>query len=211
VLPFFLAAPQRGAFTLASARTPLTPFIFYRPPIPSPASKIYADCRDRTQLFEKIRRGTLEFPAYLSPEAKEILVLLLERDPTKRLGCGPGDAADIKRQPFFKTVDWDALFYCRLPPPFVPQIMSSMDTSQFDAEFTSMPIISPSSQKEAPLGMSVAAKFEGFSFVAPHAIPPHLQQQLAHHQQHQHQQQHQQQQQQSLVGGVGGSTQDDML
>jgi len=171
----------------------------------------HADCRDRTQLFEKIRRGTLEIPDYLSAEAQALLVMLLERDPQKRLGCGAGDAAEIKCQPFFKTVDWDALFYCRLPPPFVPQIMSSMDTSQFDAEFTSMPIISPSSQKEAPLGMSVAAKFEGFSFVAPHAIPPHLQQQLAHHQQHQHQQQHQQQQQQSLVGGVGGSTQDDML
>ena len=114
----------------------------------------------------------LEIPDYLSKDAQELLAMLLERDPQKRLGCGPGDAAEIKRQPFFKTVDWEALFYCRLAPPFVPQIVNSMDTSQFDAEFTSMPIVSPSSLKEPPVASSAAAKaFEGFSFVAPHVIP----------------------------------------
>ena len=173
--PFCALGVGWHIFTLVISPPPAPRLFSYRCTLPSLSLSTPSqttDCRDRTQLFEKIRKGTLEFPPYLSGEAQDLLTQLLERDPQKRLGCGPGDAADVKRQPFFKCVDWDALFYCRLPPPFVPQIMSSIDTSQFDAEFTSMPIISPNSQKEAPLGMSVTGKFEGFSFVAHHVIPP---------------------------------------
>jgi len=81
---------------------------------------------------------------------------------------------DVKAHPFFRTVNWDALRAGRLPSPFVPPVLGSCDTSQFDTEFTSMPIVSPSSLKDGPAGASAAAKanFEGFTFVAPHAVGP---------------------------------------
>lgn len=73
-------------------------------------------------------------------------------------------------------MDFVALNACKVQPPFVPAVSSSMDTSQFDAEFTSMPLVSPSSLRDGGAGTlsqsaSVAARnFEGFTFVAPHAV-----------------------------------------
>jgi serine/threonine protein kinase len=100
-------------------------------------------CRDREKLFEKIRKGTLEYPKYLSPRAQQILRGLLTKDPHRRLGSGPNDAGDIKAQDFFADLNWDKLMKGEIPPPWDPQIHGSLDTSQFDLEFTSMPLHSP--------------------------------------------------------------------
>jgi len=126
-------------------------------------------CRDRNQLFEKIRSGVLEFPDFVSENARSLLDGLLCRDPTRRLGCGPTDALEIKRHPFFAELDWDALLACRIPSPWKPVITGSMDTSQFDAEFTSMPIVSPRSRADSRL-FGADAHFDGFTFVAPTTI-----------------------------------------
>jgi serine/threonine protein kinase len=126
-------------------------------------------CRDRNLLFEKIRKGDLDYPDYLSPEARDILMRLLNRDPRNRLGCGPGDAAELRAHPFFRTIDWKALLNGKIPAPWVPAVASSMDTSQFDAEFTNMPVHSPSSRAEQ-VGSHAAKFFEGFTYVAPHTV-----------------------------------------
>jgi len=102
-------------------------------------------CRDREKLFEKIRKSELTYPRYLSPRAVSLLRGLLMRDPKRRLGSGPTDAEEIKSHPFFADVDWEKLAGGEIPPPWDPQLHSSMDTSQFDKEFTSMPIFSPGS------------------------------------------------------------------
>jgi hypothetical protein len=128
-------------------------------------------CRDRNLLFEKIRKGVLEFPDYLSDNARDMLGRLLTRDPTQRLGCGPTDAQEIKGHPFFAGTPWKELVELKIPSPWVPVVASSLDTSQFDAEFTSMPLVSPSSLAAPALEaahLGAAAKFEGFTFVAPH-------------------------------------------
>jgi hypothetical protein len=48
---------------------------------------------------------------------------LLTRDPSRRLGSGKEDAEEIKRQPFFKDVNWDDVFNKRIPPPYFPTIV----------------------------------------------------------------------------------------
>lgn len=115
-------------------------------------------------------------PDYLSPEARDVLAGLLQRDPTKRFGSGAGDAAEIKAHSFFREVDWVALHACRVTPPFAPQVQGSMDTNQFDSEFTNMPIVSPSSLKDAPVAQpmgSAAQQFAGFTYVAPYQLMAH--------------------------------------
>ena len=102
-------------------------------------------CRDRDRLFDKIRRGDLSYPKYLSEDSKSLLKGLLEKDPTKRLGTGVDDAEEIKSHPFFNGISWDALYNGEIEPPWRPSFSSSLDTSQFDSEFTSMPLISPDS------------------------------------------------------------------
>ncbi|KDO22279.1 AGC protein kinase [Saprolegnia parasitica CBS 223.65] len=128
-------------------------------------------CRDRDKLFEKIRQGELTFPKYLSPAAVDLLARLLERDPTKRLGTGPTDAGEIKSHPFFKEIQWDLLALGQVPVPWKPTFNGALDTSQFDREFTDMPINSPDTR--STYGSSVGRRqlfrdteglFQGFTY-----------------------------------------------
>jgi len=125
-------------------------------------------CRDRERLFEKIRRADLNYPRYLSACSQHLLKGLLTRDPTLRLGSGEKDAEDIKGHVFFKSIDWVKLKGGNMEPPWNPQISGSLDTSQFDREFTSMPIFSPQSlqqlQNGFPNGVEGENAFEGFTY-----------------------------------------------
>lgn len=130
-------------------------------------------CRDRERLFEKIRRGELTYPRYLTPRSVSLLRGLLTRDPRKRLGSGPTDAEMIKSHAFFaeNDIDWERLATGERAPPWNPNISGSLDTSLFDREFTEMPIISPA---QNPHGAFIGAAganatsqenvFEGFTF-----------------------------------------------
>jgi serine/threonine protein kinase len=123
-------------------------------------------CRDRNQLFEKIRRGVLEFPDYLSDPARDILGRLLTRDPNARLGCGPADAREIKAHPFFAGVDWVAMAAKRVPPPLVPatNVFTSTKSvrgwSDKDKAKIASVVVSPADQ----------AKYRGVSFVSQRAL-----------------------------------------
>lgn len=54
--------------------------------------------------FEKVLRRDCVMPDHFSPEAKDIINHLLELDPVERLGD-----ADIRKHPFFRSVQWGAL------------------------------------------------------------------------------------------------------
>jgi serine/threonine protein kinase len=43
----------------------------------------------------------------MSQEAKGLIVHLLNRNPSRRLGAGPEGAEEIKRHPFFADIDWE--------------------------------------------------------------------------------------------------------
>jgi len=86
-------------------------------------------------MYEKIIRAKLTFPPYLSDKAKSFLSQLLDRNPKHRLG-GESDADDVKRHPFFDTIDWNKMLKKELKAPFKPQILhGKLDTSNFDDEF----------------------------------------------------------------------------
>lgn len=124
-------------------------------------------CRDREMLFEKIRKGHLEYPRSLSARAQALLRGLLTKDPRRRLGSGEDDAEAIKGHAFFSEMDWIRLAKGGTPPPWDPQIHGSLDTSQFDEEFTNMPIFSPQShQNQYGFGARTQDNnvFEGFTF-----------------------------------------------
>lgn len=115
------------------------------------------------RMYELIQRANLRFPDGVSPEARSLLVRLLQRNPALRLGSGADDAAPIRAHPFFAGVDWDALYAKRVEPPFRPKVHGDTDTSNFDAEFTSEPAID-SHVPSANLA-SKGAAFDNFTFV----------------------------------------------
>jgi serine/threonine protein kinase len=47
-------------------------------------------------MYQKILYADLVFPETLSPDAKDLIGKLLDRDPKQRLGHGPEDAEPIK-------------------------------------------------------------------------------------------------------------------
>jgi RAC serine/threonine-protein kinase len=104
-------------------------------------------CQDRERLFEKIRNSELQYPPSVSAPAKKLLKGLLTKDPTRRLGSGPTDADEIKSHEFFSDINWEKLAVGEVTPPWRPNIAGTLDTSQFDREFTNMPIFSPQSMQ----------------------------------------------------------------
>jgi len=84
----------------------------------------------------------------MSQTAKNLLEGLLRKDPEKRLGGGSDGASAIKDHPFFSNINWDAMIRKEYEAPFVPKITSDLDLSNFDPEFTSVPINSWSDSTE---------------------------------------------------------------
>uniref|UniRef100_A0A3P8WG88 protein kinase C n=1 Tax=Cynoglossus semilaevis TaxID=244447 RepID=A0A3P8WG88_CYNSE len=91
---------------------------------------------DEEEVFDSIVNDEVRYPRFLSTEAIGIMRRLLRRNPERRLGSGEKDAEDVKKQPFFRGVDWEALLRKKVTPPFVPTIKGRNDVSNFDTEFT---------------------------------------------------------------------------
>ncbi|XP_059588387.1 LOW QUALITY PROTEIN: serine/threonine-protein kinase N1 [Alligator mississippiensis] len=121
---------------------------------------------DEEEVFDSIVNDEVRYPRFLSTEAIGLMRRLLRRNPERRLGSSERDAEDIKKQPFFRNMDWEALLGRRLPPPFVPTIQGRADISNFDEEFTAeAPTLTPP-REPRPLGPSDQATFRDFDYVS---------------------------------------------
>ncbi|KAJ7202787.1 protein kinase C1 [Mycena pura] len=119
---------------------------------------------DEDEIFDAILEDEPLYPITMPRDAVSILQKLLNRDPLRRLGAGEDDAEEIKRQPFFKDVNWDDVVNKRIPPPYFPTINGSADTSNFDEEFTKeQPTLTP---VHGQLSSRDQQEFAGFSWVA---------------------------------------------
>ncbi|CAF1656368.1 unnamed protein product, partial [Adineta ricciae] len=98
---------------------------------------------DEDSLFESILRDEVLYPVWLSKEAVHILKSFMTKNPAKRLGCvaAQGGEEAIKRHAFFAgKIDWEALERRQIKPPFKPKVINPRDTSNFDKDFTNMPV-----------------------------------------------------------------------
>lgn len=118
---------------------------------------------NRKVLYEKI----LHEPADLSNEnlsevAKSLLRGLLAKDVKARI-----KPADIKKHPFFASVDWMKVKVKGVTPTFKPNVKSVTDVGNFDKAFTEE---DPMQESYAPAQMSTGASvqndcFKGFTFI----------------------------------------------
>ena len=72
---------------------------------------------NKDELFNNIMNGPLKLPRSISNNAKTLMVSLLNRNPTRRLGAGPEGALEIMRHPFFANIDWDKVIAKKTNPP----------------------------------------------------------------------------------------------
>jgi len=83
--------------------------------------------KDKEKLFANIDHELLEVPNDMSSETLDLIVALLNRNPNKRLGPGPGDAEEIKQHHFFKSINWHKALKGKLKPP-KPSILPIKET-----------------------------------------------------------------------------------
>jgi len=117
---------------------------------------------NRKVITDRVLKSKLQLKKYLTPNAKDLLKKLLNKQAENRLGFGEKDAEAVKSHNFFAGVNWDHVLNKKTNPPFLPLLKSEDDFSNFDDEFTSKPAI------DSPAGplpsQSVEDVFLGFSY-----------------------------------------------
>lgn len=112
------------------------------------------------EMYTKIQHGVLRFPPFLSEACKALIVKLLNRDVSRRLGS-ENDFEELKEHVFFKDLNWDDVYNKKIEVGFKPQVGGVMDTSNFDEDFLKEPVVD--SIAAAPTANGEAA-FQGFTF-----------------------------------------------
>lgn len=126
--------------------------------------------QNRNQLYINTIKGQITWPEGISAEAKNLLAGLLHRRPEERLGSH--GIKEIQNHPFFASLDWEALYHKRVPPPFLPSCVDdNWDLSGPD--FNNPVIVNEwmrSSSVENPENVRKAqAEFADFSFTGSNA------------------------------------------
>ncbi|XP_004600822.1 ribosomal protein S6 kinase alpha-2 isoform X3 [Sorex araneus] len=132
--------------------------------------------KDRKETMALILKAKLGMPQFLSVEAQGLLRALFKRNPCNRLGAGLDGVEELKRHPFFVTIDWNKLYRREVTPPFRPAVGRPEDTFHFDPEFTAR---TPTDSPGVPPSANAHHLFRGFSFVASSLVQD-LSQQDAH-------------------------------
>ncbi|CAG8489667.1 1985_t:CDS:2 [Diversispora eburnea] len=92
------------------------------------------ECDVQEELKKMIVKAPIKYPDMdppVSPACISAVQGFLERDISKRLGCGPNGFALIQSHPFFRNIEWPALETKGLNPIFRP----SSDRINFDATY----------------------------------------------------------------------------
>lgn len=136
---------------------------------------------NHAKIQEKIVKQKLALPYYLGPDAKDLLIRLLRKEPQKRLGYHmPKDLETIKKHRFFRKIDWKALARRELEAPIQPLITDPALAENFSTDFTGL-ALSPTLGDDVYVGdmlknvglsadpsnsLGETDPFHGFSFVA---------------------------------------------
>ncbi|KLU82916.1 AGC/PKA protein kinase [Magnaporthiopsis poae ATCC 64411] len=86
------------------------------------------------EIYKQIVEKPVVFPQEppISPEAQDIIRQFCTVDRSHRLGNISGGAARVKAHPFFRGVDWDAVYRRRQPGPIIPPVRYPGDAQCFD-------------------------------------------------------------------------------
>ncbi|KAI0330438.1 kinase-like protein [Cubamyces sp. BRFM 1775] len=85
-----------------------------------------------TVLYARIAQGpfSIKWPA-LHPSAKDLILKLMVREPSRRLGNHEHGKGDVFLHPWFAEVVWEKLLNREIPAPYLPQLADEGDTSAF--------------------------------------------------------------------------------
>lgn len=85
-------------------------------------------------ISKRILKSQPPIPRFFSKNAKDFILKLLVKLPSKRLGNS--GANEVKSHLFFDGTNWDDLLNKKVQAPFKPSICNELDTNNFAEEFT---------------------------------------------------------------------------
>ncbi|CAM9157160.1 unnamed protein product, partial [Discosporangium mesarthrocarpum] len=100
---------------------------FDRPP--KSAASSLATFRKQTE-YEKLH-AKVQYPSYMSENAKSFVADLLVHDEDKRLGSGPSGRENIRNHPFLSTLQWEHLSDKSIIPPYIPPVKRPIEEPLF--------------------------------------------------------------------------------
>ena len=112
---------------------------------------------NRAEMFRKVKLEEVLLPADCSSAVSHLLRGLLDKNPKTRLGA-QGGVEQIKAHPWLRDVDWDLVLSKSMQPPIIP----SKKWSNFDKEYTELPVEFPES--EDAYSLSENDQFLGFEY-----------------------------------------------
>ncbi|XP_074311933.1 serine/threonine-protein kinase AtPK2/AtPK19-like [Silene latifolia] len=121
---------------------------------------------NREKIQKKIINDKFKLPAFLSSEAHSLLKGLMQKDPSKRLGCGVTGSKGIKNHKWFKPINWRKLEAREIQPSFRPEVGGKLCTANFEKRWTDMPLVISPAASPNDTGNLV---FKNFSYVQPAA------------------------------------------
>lgn len=121
---------------------------------------------DEEEVFDSIVNEEVKYPRFLSTEAIAIMRRLLRRNPDRRLGSSERDAEDVKKQAFFRNLNWNELLMRRVKPPFSPTVKHAEDVSNFDEEFTQENAVLTPAKDRRSLTLDDQDLFRDFNYIA---------------------------------------------
>ena len=93
----------------------------------------------------------------MGADAKDIVGQLCTVNPSQRLGNissgGVEGTALVKAHPFFRAIDWDALYHRKMKGPIVPRVKHPTDSSNFDH-------YDPPSESKSEYTRDMASKYD---------------------------------------------------
>eukprot|EP00756_Hemistasia_phaeocysticola_P037531 Hpha_TRINITY_DN16702_c5_g1::TRINITY_DN16702_c5_g1_i1::g.76545::m.76545/K04456/AKT; RAC serine/threonine-protein kinase len=113
------------------------------------------------QTLEFVCTRPLAYPpgVPVTDTAKALLRKTLDRNPDQRITC-----AKMKLDPFFKSIDFEALYNCKIQPPFLPDQSQGSNTRYFPSSYEA-------EQSKAQAKVSIKSVhagddiFKGFAYV----------------------------------------------
>ncbi|KAL5291832.1 RPS6KA5.2 family protein [Megaselia abdita] len=95
-----------------------------------------------------------------SPQCRDLINKLLDKNPYTRIGSGKTKSKEIKKHAFFKGINWVKLKNKQYTPAIIPKIKNELDTQNFSEEFTSLPVVN----SPGTIPDNTKYLFRGFSY-----------------------------------------------
>lgn len=85
------------------------------------------------ELYEKIMQGPryIRWPTAFNENATDLILKLMESDPSRRYGNLRHGAGDVFAHPWFREVDWEKLGRREIMAPYLPRITGEGDASAY--------------------------------------------------------------------------------